>query len=207
MHLKFKPVACALALTTAMGLVACGGGDSTSSGSASAGTKPASSDPPAVQKLYDAAKSEGSVTWYSSATENVAQKVTDAFNEKYPGVTAQFVRASSPDLIQRYSAEADSGKVAADAGIFPGDAFIPAGIKKGYFTPIDQAGIPVVDQGTYPKAGIENGEPSLSTSSGRSATTPTSSRRPTCPRRGTRWSIRSGRARSSSRARRRRTPT
>jgi iron(III) transport system substrate-binding protein len=158
MQLRIKPVVCAFALSAAVGLVACGGGDSGTSGSASTATKAASTDPPAVQKLYEGAKSEGSVIWYSSATENVAQKVTDAFNKKYPGVTAQFVRASSPDLIQRYSAEADSGKVAADAGIFPSDAFIPAGIKKGWFTPIDQAGIPAIESGEYPKDGIANGE-------------------------------------------------
>jgi len=157
MHLTWKPTACALALFMALGVAACGGDDE-SSGSATSAKQAASADSPEVQQLVEAAKQEGSVTWYSSATENVAQKVTDAFNEKYPGVTAEFVRGSSPDLIQRYSAEADSGKVAADAGIFPGDAFIPEGIKKGWFTPIDQAGIPAIDDGSYPKDSIQNGE-------------------------------------------------
>jgi iron(III) transport system substrate-binding protein len=158
MQLRFKPVACAFALAAALSFAACGGDDEGSAGSATSGTQAASADSPEVQKLYESAKGEGGVTWYSSATENVAQKVTDAFNSKYPGVTAEFVRASSPDLIQRYSAEADSGKVAADAGIFPGDAFIPQGIENGWFTPIDQAGIPAVDSGEYPKESIENGE-------------------------------------------------
>ena len=74
MQLRFKPVACAFALAAALSFAACGGDDEGLAGSASSGTQDASADSAEVQKLYEAAKQEGGVTWYSSATENVAQK-------------------------------------------------------------------------------------------------------------------------------------
>jgi len=67
------------------------------------------------KELYEAAKKEGSVTWYVSqtTTEN-ADKTCAGFNAKYPGVTCNPVRASGQVVFQRLQQELQAGALQAD---------------------------------------------------------------------------------------------
>lgn len=63
--------------------------------------------------LISAAQDEGELTFYGAATENLLQFAADGFREKYD-INVEFIRLSSSDLQQRYSAEAEAGTFVAD---------------------------------------------------------------------------------------------
>ncbi|RAY15876.1 ABC transporter substrate-binding protein [Actinomadura craniellae] len=122
--------ACA-ALTLTAG---CGGGG----GNATAIPADAS---PALKKLIEAAQKEGELVWYSVPAENIAKAVSDDFAKKY-GIKVKFVRLTSSDLSQRFAAEAETGKPAADLFVGSFTPFVVDANKKGWTTPLPQAGIP-----------------------------------------------------------------
>ena len=67
-------------------------------------TPPAPTGPVAadVSKLYDAAKKEGKVVWYTAQFEQTqADKVAAAFKAKFPGVEVEFLRQTSQIISQR----------------------------------------------------------------------------------------------------------
>jgi iron(III) transport system substrate-binding protein len=104
-----------------------------------------------LDALVKAAKAEGSLTFYSGATENVAKRVADAFQAKY-GIKTQFVRLSGNTIIQRYSNEATAGNIAADV-VFNASrpqVFAEEGIAKGWVDAIAGAGLPVLKAGEFP---------------------------------------------------------
>ena len=104
-----------------------------------------------LDALIKAAKAEGEVTIYSSATENIIKRTGDAFAAKY-GVKYTFIRMSGTLNIQRYSTEAESGVFAADFLFNAGAAqsFARESIKKGWVEPISEAGLPAVKSGQFP---------------------------------------------------------
>jgi iron(III) transport system substrate-binding protein len=104
-----------------------------------------------LDALVKAAKAEGQLMFYSAPVENVAKRLADAFNAKY-GMNARFVRLVSNTLLQRYSAEAESGNVAADLFINAGNApvFEADALKKGWIMRIAEANLPVVRSGEFP---------------------------------------------------------
>ena len=104
-----------------------------------------------LDALIKAARAEGEVMFYSAPVESVAKRVADAFTAKY-GVNARFVRLVSNTLLQRYSAESESGKTAADLFINAGNApvFEAEALKKGWIVRIAEAGLPVVRSGEFP---------------------------------------------------------
>jgi iron(III) transport system substrate-binding protein len=110
-----------------------------------------SAAPADLDSMIKAAKAEGEVTFYSTATENVAKRIADGFTAKY-GIKAQFLRMGSGPLLQRYSSEAQSGVFAADFMFNAGSSsvFIPDAVKKGWVEPIEDANLPVVKSGEYP---------------------------------------------------------
>ena len=58
--------------------------------------------PDAEKALYEAAKAEGSVTWYvAHYSTETAEKFGRAFTEKYPGVKVNVVRATAGVVFQR----------------------------------------------------------------------------------------------------------
>ena len=60
--------------------------------------------------LYEAAKKEGSLTWYiSHYSGELAQEVARAFTEKYPGVTVNVVRTTAQVAFQRLSQDLNAG--------------------------------------------------------------------------------------------------
>ncbi len=63
-----------------------------------------------VEKLYDAAKHEGTVVWWTSEyTQPVCEKLRDAFVAKYPGVDVALMRETTGTINQRILQDLKSG--------------------------------------------------------------------------------------------------
>ena len=94
--------------------------------------------------LYEAAKKEGSVVWYTSLIVNQAVRpLVEAFEKKYPGVTVKYARADSGPNAIKVIDEARAGKVVGD--VFDGIATAPPLLKAGLvaaFTPSDAGKYP-----------------------------------------------------------------
>ena len=68
----------------------------------------------ADQALIDAAKKDGSVTWYTTQIVNqIAAPIAAAFEKKY-GVKVDYVRADNNEVILRLNSEAKAGKIQGD---------------------------------------------------------------------------------------------
>jgi iron(III) transport system substrate-binding protein len=87
--------------------------------------------------LYDAAKKEGEVVWYTSLIVNQAVRpLVDAFTRKYPGVDVKYARGDSGPNAIKVINEARAGRVEGD--VFDGIATTPPLLKAGLvekFTP------------------------------------------------------------------------
>jgi iron(III) transport system substrate-binding protein len=105
-----------------------------------------------LSALTQAAKAEGGLTFFTAATENVAKKAGDAFQQKY-GIKAEFIRLASTPLQQRYAAEADSSRISADLILNAGNAtlFGREGVQKGWIEPLTTADLPVITSGVFPR--------------------------------------------------------
>lgn len=103
-----------------------------------------------ISKMIAAARAEGQVTWYSALVVEVNQGIVDAFKKKY-GIDVQVLRLSSGPLTQRFSAEAEANKVAADV-IMPTSSgpFLASALAKGWTTAVDKADLPSIQSGEYP---------------------------------------------------------
>lgn len=67
------------------------------------------------QKLYDAAKKEGKVTWYSGyLNQPICDAVGAAFTRKYPGITVAATKTTSQVAYQRLLQDLNAGSVQAD---------------------------------------------------------------------------------------------
>lgn len=104
-----------------------------------------------LDALIKGAKAEGEVSFYSSATENVAKAIGDAFTARY-GVKYQFVRLPGAQVPLRYGAEAQTGNFSADLIYIAGSSvtFGEEAIGKGWMDSIPNAGLPVVKSGEFP---------------------------------------------------------
>ena len=67
------------------------------------------------QLLYNGAKSEGKVTWYTSLAGGSYKALVSAFEKKYSGVTVEAFRASGSELTVKLEEEAKAGRNLADA--------------------------------------------------------------------------------------------
>lgn len=107
----------------------------------------------ALDSLLKGAKAEGAVTFYTAVTEAIANRVGAAYTAKY-GVKTQFVRLPGAQLQQRFSAEANTGNIAADLLFNAGNTavFAEAGVKRGWIEPIAEAGLPAIRSGELPRA-------------------------------------------------------
>jgi iron(III) transport system substrate-binding protein len=118
--IKFAVLACAALVAAAAALVAAQAGTSASAKdprSALTATlnkvkklKPAARE----KKLYQLAKAEGSLSWYTSMSAPISEPVEKAFEAKYPGVSVDRFRASSETVFQRIVQEAHAGTPGAD---------------------------------------------------------------------------------------------
>ena len=71
--------------------------------------------------LYEAAKKEGQVVWYTSLIVNQAVRpLIEAFNRKYPGVEVKYARADSGPNAIKIMNEAQAGRPQSD--VFDGIA-------------------------------------------------------------------------------------
>lgn len=105
-----------------------------------------------LEELIAAAQDEGVLTFYLTPPESTAQKLADAFAEKYD-IEAAFVRLTGGELANRYQAEADAGAVVADVVMPSYGDFVVSALEDGTLVDLDEAGIPDYDQ--YPEAGRE----------------------------------------------------
>src|SRR4051812_12089306 len=65
--------------------------------------------------LYEAAKAEGQVVWYTTLIINVGVRpVVAAFQKKYPGIDVHYSRAESAPTAVKVLNEAKAGKPQAD---------------------------------------------------------------------------------------------
>jgi ABC-type Fe3+ transport system substrate-binding protein len=94
--------------------------------------------------LYEAAKKEGQVVWYTSLIVNQAVRpLVEAFNKKYPGVEVKYARGDSGPNAIKVINEARAGKVEGD--VFDGIATTPPLLKAGLvesFTPSEAGKYP-----------------------------------------------------------------
>jgi iron(III) transport system substrate-binding protein len=117
---KVVVVGCAVLVTSALALAAAQSSASApSSDPRSAltatlnkvkGLKPAARE----KKLYELARAEGTVEWYTSMSSPISEPVEKAFEAKYPGVQVNRYRASSEAVTQRITQEARAGAAGAD---------------------------------------------------------------------------------------------
>jgi iron(III) transport system substrate-binding protein len=79
-------------------------------------SRAAAQDMPAHEReLYEAAKREGEITWYSGQyNAETSEAVGRAFGERYPGVRCNVVRSTSQVAFQRLSQDARAGVAQCD---------------------------------------------------------------------------------------------
>lgn len=68
----------------------------------------------ADEATIEAAKKEGSVVIYSASPSELLDELTKAFNERYPGIQAEYYRAGSSQVYERLIAEQDANRVNGD---------------------------------------------------------------------------------------------
>jgi iron(III) transport system substrate-binding protein len=103
-----KPAGAAAAPTTAPPLVGATPPPAAKPGQA------VTKDHPTIAALYEAAKSEGKVSWWDQHDQAVAQKFIDAFQKQFPGVNVEFFEATQDVVKTRSMQEARAGRVSFD---------------------------------------------------------------------------------------------
>ncbi len=108
---KFVIVLAIIALLVA----ACGGtpatqASPTASATAAATAKPAESADQVMARLYEAARAEGTVAFYSSTNTDDAKKILPEFEKKFPGIKAVHTRKSGEALVQQLVTEKKAGQ-------------------------------------------------------------------------------------------------
>jgi ABC-type Fe3+ transport system substrate-binding protein len=84
--------------------------------------------------LYQAAKREGEVVWYTALIVSQAVRpLIEAFNKKYPGIEVRFARADSGPTAIKIINEARAGKVQSD--VFDGIDATPPLVQAGLVEP------------------------------------------------------------------------
>lgn len=85
--------------------------------------------------LYDAAKKEGQVVWYTSLIVNQAVRpLVETFNRKYPGIEVKYARADSGPNAIKIMNEAQAGRPQSDVfdGIDTAPPLLNAGLVERY---------------------------------------------------------------------------
>jgi ABC-type Fe3+ transport system substrate-binding protein len=94
--------------------------------------------------LYQAARKEGEVVWYTALIVNQAVRpLIAAFNKKYPGIEVHYARADSGPTAIKIISEARAGKVQSD--VFDGIDTTPPLVQAGLVEPYVAS-----DAGRYP---------------------------------------------------------
>lgn len=67
-----------------------------------------------LDQLYERAKQEGTVLWYTTFPLDEATPVGEAFTAKYPGVKVEIFRGTGTTVVQRFETEYQAGQARAD---------------------------------------------------------------------------------------------
>lgn len=89
-----------------------------------------------VSSLYEAAKREGSLTYYASDDVNITERVIAAFSKVYPGIKINYLRLASAQMGQRVNAEYGAGNFAADIIQFADPFAFKNAQKQGWLAPL-----------------------------------------------------------------------
>lgn len=138
----FLPVAALLAAS----LAACGG-------SAGGSTTAATQTSGGLSGLAAAAKSEGSLTWYTSIPQAIATGEATAFQQKY-GIPVKTVVLTSGLLTTRFSSEKDAGSNQADVLTVADGIFMSTAQQKKWLATLDKSTL--TDLGALPAAAVHD---------------------------------------------------
>lgn len=134
-----KQLSLIVGVALAMALAACGGGGAGSNAdSAALASLDGKSGPEREQALYDGAKKEGSVTWYTGLIpEQIIEPMKKAFESKYPGVRLDYYRAGSSEIATKILTEARARSPQSDVwdGAHAAEALKAAGAAAAYVSP------------------------------------------------------------------------
>jgi iron(III) transport system substrate-binding protein len=107
-----------------------------------------------VTKLYAAAKTEGSVTWWTAHYEqSAAEKMAAAFKTKYPGIEVNLLRQTAQQLNLRLNQELRAGSTECDVFCSTDEAHYPPLIRANnlaQYTPPDLGLLPKQFQSLNP---------------------------------------------------------
>ncbi len=106
------------------------------------------------QALVTAAQRDREVTFYCSLTPASCEALGNGFEAKYPGVTVNVLRATSPDLSARYATERQSRAETADVILHADMPFVRAGLDDGIIMSVEDAGYLPAD---FPEEWLLNG--------------------------------------------------
>ncbi|MFR9806063.1 hypothetical protein ACL02T_27810 [Pseudonocardia sp. RS010] len=98
--------------------------------------------PPALQGVYDQAKSEPVLTWYSSQEPALNDAVVEAFTRQHPGVKVGSLRLATGPLGVRYAQERAAGAVTAGLVTLAAPNFVDKGLSAGWFERFDETALP-----------------------------------------------------------------
>ncbi|MGI5176010.1 extracellular solute-binding protein [Dactylosporangium sp. CA-152071] len=106
-------------------------------------------EPPAtvsgpMAELYQQARNEPPLTWYSSQDPALNEALVTAFGKAFPGLQVQQLRLASGALATRYAQEHNAGAKTADVLTASAQAFLKDGFTKGWFEQIDKTSLPAV---------------------------------------------------------------
>lgn len=115
-----------LCLMLAAVVAACGG---------EGGGEPGQGPPlsPEETELYDTARQDGTLTWYSSLPPSANEAVAAAFEQRYPGISVETLRLTSGQIATRYSQERSAGAVPADVVTVSDPDFYAVSYERGWF--------------------------------------------------------------------------
>jgi iron(III) transport system substrate-binding protein len=118
-----------------------------------------------VAKLYDAAKREGRVVWWTGHyTQGAAEKIAGSFKAKYPGIEVELLRQTGQVLFQRLTQDLKSNVHQVDVFASTDEAHMTI-LKKqnalAQFVPADIGAIPVEYQHLDPEETYQLGDIAL----------------------------------------------
>ncbi|MCG8546853.1 MAG: extracellular solute-binding protein, partial [Alphaproteobacteria bacterium] len=107
----------------------------------------ASADEKRIAALYEAAKKEGEVIFYTTGRKAYNKKLSKFWKEKFPGVKLKLLRKNSGKLIQTFEAELAAGKPRPDIISVSVPYMAEIWLKKGLYAPHKPATFDKIDKG------------------------------------------------------------
>lgn len=135
-------------------LTSCGGTPAATTPTASTAASSAASATPSAAPTVDmaAAKSEGTLSWYTSTPQAQAQKIADMFTQA-TGIKVQLFRSGGEAVMTRFLSEQDAGKTAADVVTTSDPAAFNGLARDGKLTKFTPVGAELVPESAKSKDG------------------------------------------------------